>query len=864
MSTKTATLVAQLVDQVSKPAAGMAKAMEKAAAQAKALTGLRDGGGSRKLVTDLQKLGASASQIDKVSDSLKKFLSAQNMAGKSADWTKTQAQAVRTWESSVVAAMRDVRREQDATAASARKLASTQLKAAVDAGNAQRRERQRAQAEATRAHQEVIQRRRETMAGVAGAVGGYKVKQFGVNAVEAASDMDKATRYQRVATDVTEAMQKRLLLPQAKRIGQDTEFSNKDIVEAQTATMQSLPVKDADLKAEIGAAIIERVRDYAQVMTAGMTTSAEGLRSFLQTTNKDISTKERAVAEATRGTNLLIKMAKLGGMNDDDVQAAVKRGFPTGTQAGLSDTTLGAVAIGARRGGLRGDEIGTFQRTMASKLIAPTQKGREALIAAGINIDDYTKMPGGLSTETLEKFQKNRFGKTFSNSQRERLADILEDEDGLPSRDDFTAKVSAIVAESFGKTKKGETKAQDAQKIAKMVGDFYKLSVESTDAEGLLMAILSNPKVTPALRNAFFTDKHGGKVGMVAAKMDQYAQDKADLEHVTQDPGLSQRKAAEITGGLYGSLNQLKGAVETLTLSFGEANAGIAKVSFDKLSSVAEALTALPDPAKQAATALAAVGALYGITKGAEAFLGGFGLKSSAAALDASAAALMRAAVAQGGGALPGLGGKATGALGRMGAAGLVGAAGLGIVAIGAGVGFVDATLPNSNRMNGNGAGFRKATGLQSYPGGWGPGGLNVAGGIGSTGGAFTTHRPKTWGETIFGSTRAGTRDPTRLDLPLPAGMGGPKMNTAQIEAGGKVIDEVKAKGEALNDLHISIPVEVPGAGTAIQQLQTIESLTARVKAGLAGVGSGLSTGGASIGRTGNVTSAYQNMPKSV
>lgn len=855
MTTRTATLVAQLVDQVSKPAAGMAKAMEKAAAQAKALTGLRDGGGSRRLVTDLQKLGASASQVDKVSDSLKKFLAAQNMAGKSTDWTKAQAQAVRTWESSVVAAMRDVRREQDATAASARRLASTQLKAAVDAGNAQRRERARAQAEAVRAHHDLIQRRRETVAGVAGVVGGYKVKQFGVNAIEAASDMDKATRYQRVATDVTEAMQRRLLLPQAKRIGQDTEFSNKDIVEAQTATMQSLPVKDADLKAEIGAAIIERVRDYAQVMTAGMTTSAEGLRSFLQTTNKDISTKEKAVAEATRGTNLLIKMAKLGGMNDEDVQAAVKRGFPTGTQANLSDTTLGAIAIGARRGGLRGDEIGTFQRTMASKLIAPTQKGREALIAAGINIDDFTKMPGGLSTETLESFQKNRFGKTFSASQRERIADIIEGEDGLPSREDFTAKVSAIVAESFEKKKGGQTKAQDAQKIAKMVGDFYKLSVESTDTEGLLMAILTNPKMGPALRNAFFTDKHGGKVGMVAGKMDQFAQDRADLEHVTQDPEFSQRKAAEITGGLYGSLNQLKGAVETLTLSFGEANSNIAKASFDKLSGVAEALTALPDPAKQAATALAAVGALYGVAKGAEAFLGGFGLKASAVALDGSAAALTRAAVALGGGgALPGVGGKATGALGKVGAAGLIGAAGLGIVAIGAGVGFVDATLPNSNRMNGYGAGFKKATGLSSYPGTWGAGGLDVSGGIRAKGGAFTTYRPKTWGETIFGSTRAGARDPSKMELPVPAGMNGtitPKMDTAQIEAGGKKLDEVKEKGDALSGLNISIPVSIPGAGTAIQQLQQIISLSAQASSAAANIGGGA--------RTGSVKTATQN-----
>nr|USU31129.1 phage tail tape measure protein [Methylobacterium sp. OTU13CASTA1] len=289
-----------------------------------------------------------------------------------------------------------------------RESARAQLRSAVEAGKAQRRERQEAQAAAVKArehatleHQALRDRRLGAVGATAGLVGGYKAKEFGINAIKLAADMDKATNYQRVATDVTPEMQRKLLLPQAKRIGQDTEFSNEDIVKAQTATMQSLPVKDVDLKAEIGAAIVERVRDYAQIMTAGMTTSAEGLRSFLQTTNKDISTKEKAVAEATRGTNILIKMAKLGGMNDDDVQAYVRRGFPTGTQANLSDTTMGAIGIAARRGGLRGDEIGTFARTMSSKLIAPTQKGREALIAAGINIDDYTRMPGGLRVRPI-------------------------------------------------------------------------------------------------------------------------------------------------------------------------------------------------------------------------------------------------------------------------------------------------------------------------------------------------------------------------------------------------------------------------------------------------------------------------------
>ena len=541
MATRTSRLIAQLDDHVSKPAAVMAKAMHKAAEEAKALTHLRTAGGGGRLASDLQRLGASAKEIDTVTSALKRFTASQGMMGK-ADWTKTQVQAVRTWESSVVANMRSVKRAQDDAALSARNLASAQIAAAVKAGEASRKQRIEAERQAAQARKEVQERRRETVGAVAGAVAGYKAKQFSVDAINLAAEMDIAVRKQRVATDVSEAVQKQLLIPQAKRIGQETQFSNIDIVKAQTATMQSLPVAQ-NIKGEVGAALVEQVKNYAQIMEADMTKSAEGLRSFLQTTNKDITTKEKAVAEATRGTNLLVKMAKMGGMSDDDVQAFVKYGFPTATQAGLSDTTTGALGTVGRRGGLRGDELGVFVRAAASKLVAPTQKGREALIAAGIDLDQFTKMPGGLSAETLEKFQKNRFGKDFSEDQRSRLTDLLENGEVVGDREQFTSQVSAIVSESFDKTKGGKTKAQDAQKIAKMVGDFYKLSVESTDTEGLLRAIMTNPKMTVGLRNAFFTDKHGGKAGILASKMDQFNEAKGELDHVAQDPGFAARKA---------------------------------------------------------------------------------------------------------------------------------------------------------------------------------------------------------------------------------------------------------------------------------------------------------------------------------
>lgn len=431
--------------------------------------------------------------------------------------------------------------------------------------------------------------------GAGAAVAGYKAKEFGKKAVVSAAEFDIGVRKQRAFVDVPQDVQDEVLVPQAKKIGQDTQFTNLDVVKAQTGAMQGLPSGfDAKLRAEVGAGIVESVKNYALVMEADLERSSEAIRTFLQTTNKDISTKEKAIAEATRSTNLMVKMAKLGGMNDEDVQQFMKFGAATGTAAGLSDTSLAALGSVGRRGGLRGDELGVFVRAIASKLVSPTSKGLDALTTAGIDYNKFTKMPGGLSVDNLEGLQKRRFGKSLNEDQRSRLSDVLEDGEVVSNRDEFTKQVSEILAESFEKKKNGETKAQDAQKIAKMVGDFHKLSAESVDTEGLLNAIMTNPKMTIPLLNGMFTDKHGGKGSILASKWPQFQDDKKELDKVSQDPEFAKRKADEIMGGLGGEFERAKGSVENFTLALGQAFEAITKLALQKGSAALDAASNAP------------------------------------------------------------------------------------------------------------------------------------------------------------------------------------------------------------------------------------------------------------------------------
>lgn len=500
---------------------------------------------------------------------------------------------------------------------------------------------------------------------VAGGIAAYQGLNIAKKAVVAASSFDIGVRQQRNYAGITKEDQDRLLIPQAKRIGQDTQFSNLDIVEAQTAIMQRLPEQLP--RAAVAQAITEEVKNYALSMRADMKTSAEGITAFLMQTGKDISTQDKAVAEARRASNMLVKMAKIGGMSDEDVSQFMKYAATSSTLAGLSNETLGALGVGLKRAGFRGDEAGVGIRSISSKLVSPGRKGLDALTAMGVDYNQFTKMPDGLSAANLEAMQKRRFGKTFSDDQRTRLSTVMEDGDVVGNKDDFIEKVSAIISESFDKTKGGKTKAQDSQKIAKLAADFHQLGVASVDAEGLLAAILS---ASPTLQqlNALFTDKQGGKAGALGKAFEQVGKDRESIKNTPDD--FSKNIATDIMAGLGGSFERLKGSVENFYQAIGEANSGLLKVSFDKIGNFIDGISNMSEASRQAATAVGAAGVAFGAYKSAglvsslvKGITGGgasSALTGSALALDGSAAALTRAAIALGAKdvSLPGDGGK--------------------------------------------------------------------------------------------------------------------------------------------------------------------------------------------------------------
>ncbi len=571
--------------------------------------------------------------------------------------------------------------------------AEARLQANIDKATAAMRRQEAAAARSQRRRQAV-----GTTAAGGAAVVGYRARRFGTEAVQSAGSFDTAVRTQQFATDIKVDDQKRVLIPQAERIGQDTKFSNQDIVQAQTEFANGLA---AQLKrAEVIAPIIEQAKNYALTLKdVTMTDAAQAVRGFLLSLGKDISSPEKADKEARRASNMMIRSSKIGGLGHEDLQMFIQRGGSAGRLAGLSDETMLALAVALKRSNISGDQAGTALRTASSKLVAPGRKQLAAMSSAGIRFEDYAKLSGGgLSVDNFDKKFQNDFGKKLSPSVRAKLQEAFEDEDIVGDVGKFTAAVKEAVEPMFAKTREGKIAAKDAEAISRKTGEFWRFAIESVDTERLLQDIIAKDPSLGVL-NAIMTDKHGNKFGLVAKAFEQFLKDRQDLKSVAPDYG--DKAAALLQGGLGGAINQLTGSIETLKNRLGTENESWLTPTINKMAGSIDWLT---ERVKQTPTTAAVLGglgagamAIGGTFKFINDILGGnapaialtgsaMALTKSAFALDAAAATL---AVGGKAGAVSAVaGGAGAGTAGGI-AAGVTAAGALAAGAVAAGVAII-------------------------------------------------------------------------------------------------------------------------------------------------------------------------------
>jgi hypothetical protein len=176
VANKISSLTLQLIDDVSKPARSVEKALADAGAKIKSTAAAmgEDSNATDRLRGALGKLSLSKTDIEAVSRAWQDYTKVQGLAADSSEWTKAQIGDVRQWETQTISSVRAVIRERDAETRAMRNAAIEQANILRKQGEEQAtvlREQARKQAEAAT-------QRRELTKGVAGGLGGGLLSAF--------------------------------------------------------------------------------------------------------------------------------------------------------------------------------------------------------------------------------------------------------------------------------------------------------------------------------------------------------------------------------------------------------------------------------------------------------------------------------------------------------------------------------------------------------------------------------------------------------------------------------------------------------------------------------------------------------------
>jgi hypothetical protein len=233
----------------------------------------------------------------------------------------------------------------------------------------------------------------------------------------------------------------------------------------------------------------------------------------------------------------------------------------------------------------------------------------------GINYNEYTKLPnGGMDEDNLANFMALRFGQSMSQQMKEKARDVLQNEEVVGDAAEFKSKMFEQLSPLFEKN--GKLGAQDSERLTKAIGDYYQLSVENVDVEGLLRAIFPSPRALGQL-NALMTEKHGGKFGQLGKHFETIKEDEEALKNTPPDFG--KKISEEIMAGMGGEFERLKGSIENFLLFIGQANEVWITPAMKGIGAALDAVSNSGAAAGLALTGVAAALAVFAGSKGIEA-----------------------------------------------------------------------------------------------------------------------------------------------------------------------------------------------------------------------------------------------------
>ncbi len=616
MANLTSTLTVKLLDEISKPAKSVAEALSaterKAKEVAKALAG---SGATDRLSASLTKLGLSAKDVDTVARSFKEYAASARLAGTASDWTKTQAAGVRRWEAQTVSALKTVQREQAAFARTQRRFTET---SGGGGGHGDASGRQ-------------------MLVGIAGTFAAEKIAHFGKESLHTYREFDKERRYAKAVMAISDKDQEPLIT-QAIHGGATSKFNDIQWLEAQRE------LADRGLNVKQVLAITQVAATLGQTVDKTLPEASRLLEGGMFGFGKDTSTYEKALANAKRTADLQVKASKISGMNAEDVSQTYKYGAAPFRMGGLSEEQLLAFAAVGKKANMGGDEMGVAARALVANILKPTAGARTAMLANRIDFSKYQKL--GAQPMKVEPFAQSiagTYGVALSEKAKQALQKVFDDKAVVGSAAKFMPAIMKVLGASLG----GDD-AKSKKSIAGEARRYRDSAMEGVDAQGLFNAMIPAIAKNPALANILFGSKQGARIRTAIGDPVVFMHKLDQLKN--QADGYAGKISEERMAGFDGAVSRFEGAVLNLQTAVGrsfdnDGKGGMITSVADRMGAMIQAMAEAPPALQRLGVEAGAVAGIFAGMKGAEALMGGFGLKGSAMALTEAAHALMGAAV---------------------------------------------------------------------------------------------------------------------------------------------------------------------------------------------------------------------------
>ncbi|MCK1424596.1 MULTISPECIES: phage tail tape measure protein [unclassified Bradyrhizobium] len=504
------------------------------------------------------------------------------------------------------------------------------LRAAVDRTNAAL-DRQAAKSERSA-------RRRQMISNAAGLAGGFlahEAKRGAGNVLHTYREFDKERRFGKAVMGLSDAEQAPLVA-QAIHMGAKTKYNDVQVLEAQ----RELAARGLNKNQVMG--MMEPAASLGMSMDLTLPDAVKQMEGAIFGFRKDTSTQEAALAAARQTADYQVKAAKVTGMTPEDISQLYKFGATPARLAGISEASLLGFGGVLKKANIRGDEAGTAFRALTAMTQAPTAGAKTALLAAGMDYKNYQTMRDHLDVDPFAADVAARYGVKLNGATKAGLGKIFSNKDVIADPAKFGPAVTSLLRDSL--------EGNDAKSLKSIAGAaqrYRNASVQSVDANALIKDLMPKLAGNLPLANALFGSKQGGRIATALS-------DEGTLRHVIEEieknsSGYSEKIAGERMSGFDGAVSRLEGSIKNLETAIGRAfdndgKGGPLTWATDMLGKGVQGTAELPPWAVGAGAAAAAGGGIYGGVKFAQTIFGGFGLSSSAVALDGSAAALTAAA----------------------------------------------------------------------------------------------------------------------------------------------------------------------------------------------------------------------------